>query len=132
MKPNGENLPVMRKTKKKLTADQIQYRITCAKEDLDEARKNVDRASAIRYLCEERLLGVLAEQLPGVTAGDLEVGAWECPPQLNGKPDPNYDPWWSVSPSPIDTCVYNKTKDTYLDDCLYCGWPEERRGSKWT
>ena len=40
---------------------------------------------------------------------DLSIGTWEC------------------KRSPIQICVYDEKEDPCLDDCIFCGEPDERK-----
>ena len=54
----------------------------------------------------------------------IEIGDWQCP-------DPHRSPFSlkdepSVN-SPIGVCAYDHDQDPMHDECLYCGYPEERK-----
>lgn len=34
---------------------------------------------------------------------------------------------WDCEDSPLGVCVYNHIEDPALDDCLFCGGPDERK-----
>ena len=46
---------------------------------------------------------------------------------------PDYNLWlhvvgeWDCEESPIGLCLYNRIEDPCLDNCLYCGNPDERK-----
>lgn len=57
-----------------------------------------------------------AESYAPVTDDDIVVGSWTCEPEEGSEG------------SPLGSCVFDKTTDPgYLDECLYCGMPEERK-----
>lgn len=46
--------------------------------------------------------------------------------------DPGIMPWhhigsWECEASKIGVCAYNYATDPAHDDCIYCGYPEERK-----
>lgn len=50
----------------------------------------------------------LGEHL-GIKPDDVDLGGWDCPS------------------SPTGQCVYNSREDPALDDCVFCGGPDERK-----
>lgn len=90
------------------------YRLNNA---LDEAGRNAGALSTVKKALEaahrEAELKAAAElvKLMELEAGaeDLKLGMWEC------------------EDSPTGRCVYNKTEDPWLDECLICGDPSERK-----
>lgn len=45
----------------------------------------------------------------GFTSEYLVVGSWPC------------------STSPVETCVYDEKVDSAWDNCIFCGYPDERK-----
>jgi len=34
---------------------------------------------------------------------------------------------WGCAKSPVGLCVYDSFKDRAMDQCIFCGWPDERK-----
>lgn len=85
---------------------------------LDEAARNAGALSTVKKALEaareEAELDAAREllklvELEDVAPEDLYLGTWAC------------------EDSPTGRCVYNKTEDVWLDECLICGDPSERK-----
>ena len=34
---------------------------------------------------------------------------------------------WGCAESPVGLCVYDSIEDRAMDQCIFCGWPDERK-----
>ena len=34
---------------------------------------------------------------------------------------------WQCEDSPVGLCVYDSIEDRAMDQCIFCGWPDERK-----
>lgn len=79
-----------------------------SKEKIQILKEKIEKLNEEKYRIELEIEEVVKSAIPGFGMWNT-IGTWDC------------------ENSPIGVCVYNHIEDPALDDCLFCGGPDERK-----
>ncbi len=79
------------------------------KENAQVIKEKIEKLNEQKRKIEFEIEDIIQTSMPKFNSIWNTVGSWDC------------------KNSPIGVCVYNHMEDPALDDCLYCGKPDERK-----